>query len=646
MIEGITNKKPPDIYKTYKHSFHKIIRLDPEDVMKDKINDAVVRTNLIVSRTYKVLRLYLLKQHNEYKNMFSFTDKENVKILDDLIRSFFTVTCQKGQGKQKKVKQELVDFYQNEYLPLQVSEELYIKRNLNQTLNYEIKKMITCYKNNITANYFNYLFRYINTVFDYKTNEEYLSLLTKASKEEIKEYKNQHFGQLKKVKQDLLKGTFDSEPTYHEWIRSNRERIVPLEYEKSIPFDLKCNPLRYIQFMVNMVQKLEESEKKLFQIFPIRTNITLKHIDIDTKSLVELSNLKDKKIYLDDIKGYKEFLWNKYFKMKYMKDKKNYKFNDRIQTDGVSVSLSYIQYEHYGRKNVRQKKLKELPVEFPYIDEVDYDALCSHSEKNNIVFIDPGKNNLLYCKDKLNVYFRYTKNQRVKETERIIIQNKLLKLKKKHKIQEQESILSTHNSKTLNYEKFKEYIKVKEKLDNDLHDFYCQEYLRKFKRRLYINTQRSESKLIKNLKEKYNDSTFVIGNWNITKQMRHFISTPCIGLKRLLAKHFNVLTMDEFRTSCLSHIDNTKVNNLQITNAMRHETKKVSLHPVLMLTQKNGRMGCISRDKNAVINFEKIFNQYLKDKTRPKPFCRSTISSRRKAFKQSTTPQGDKVVSK
>ena len=74
---------------------------------------------------------------------------------------------------------------------------------------------------------------------------------------------------------------------------------------------------------------------------------------------------------------------------------------------------------------------------------------------------------------------------------------------------------------------------------------------------------------------------------------------------------------------------------------MRHETKKVSLHPVLMLTQKNDRMGCISRDKNAVINFEKIFNQYLKDKTRPKPFCRST-----KSHELSTTPQGDKVVSK
>ena len=49
----------------------------------------------------------------------------------------------------------------------------------------------------------------------------------------------------------------------------------------------------------------------------------------------------------------------------------------------IYYTLSYIQYEHYGRKNVRQKKLKELPVEFPYIDEVDYDAL-----RSSFVFVD------------------------------------------------------------------------------------------------------------------------------------------------------------------------------------------------------------------------------------------------------------------
>ena len=41
-----------------------------------------------------------------------------------------------------------------------------------------------------------------------------------------------------------------------------------------------------------------------------------------------------------------------------------------------------------------------------------------------------------------------------------------------------------------------------------------------------------------------------------------------------------------------------------------------------MLTQKNNGLRCISRDKNAVFNFKKIFNFYLETKGRPQRFCR------------------------
>jgi len=41
-----------------------------------------------------------------------------------------------------------------------------------------------------------------------------------------------------------------------------------------------------------------------------------------------------------------------------------------------------------------------------------------------------------------------------------------------------------------------------------------------------------------------------------------------------------------------------------------------------MLTQKNNGLGCISRDKNAVLNFKKIFDYYLETKGRPQRFCR------------------------
>ena len=41
-----------------------------------------------------------------------------------------------------------------------------------------------------------------------------------------------------------------------------------------------------------------------------------------------------------------------------------------------------------------------------------------------------------------------------------------------------------------------------------------------------------------------------------------------------------------------------------------------------MLTQKNNGLGCISRDKNAVLNFKKNFDYYLETKGRPQRFCR------------------------
>ena len=102
--------------------------------------------------------------------------------------------------------------------------------------------------------------------------------------------------------------------------------------------------------------------------------------------------------------------------------------------------------------------------------------------------------------------------------------------------------------------------------------------------------------------------------------MRNFISTPNISLKRLLAKHFKVLTIDEFRTSCLNYKTNKKVENLKLYNKKTEKYEKI--HQVLILTEKSNVSCCISRDKNAVYNFEKITKQYLLDKTRPYMFRR------------------------
>jgi transposase len=98
------------------------------------------------------------------------------------------------------------------------------------------------------------------------------------------------------------------------------------------------------------------------------------------------------------------------------------------------------------------KLLKESSREL-YIDELnDY----SHLQGKKIVGIDPGKEDLIYCVDgaskDANV-FRYSQNQRRKETKMKKYKNIMLGMKTKKingkNVIEYETELSKHNRKTL-----------------------------------------------------------------------------------------------------------------------------------------------------------------------------------------------------
>ena len=54
---------------------------------------------------------------------------------------------------------------------------------------------------------------------------------------------------------------------------------------------------------------------------------------------------------------------------------------------------------------------------------------------------------------------KYTNKQRIRETERIKIQNQIQQIKEKKNIDKIENELSNYNSKTCDYNKFKEFIK-------------------------------------------------------------------------------------------------------------------------------------------------------------------------------------------
>ena len=109
------------------------------------------------------------------------------------------------------------------------------------------------------------------------------------------------------------------------------------------------------------------------------------------------------------------------------------------------------------------------------------------------------------------------------------------------------------------------------------------------------------------------------GDWGVTKQMRGFISTPGIGLKRKISERFKIYNLDEFRTSCINNETKTLCENLYLPDK-KNQSRKI--HSILTCQMENQRLGCINRDWNSVQNMKNIVDYWFKHKERPQIFKR------------------------
>ena len=132
-------------------------------------------------------------------------------------------------------------------------------------------------------------------------------------------------------------------------------------------------------------------------------------------------------------------------------------------------------------------------------------------------------------------YFSYTNRMYLKETKRLKYQTLLKNYKDKIGITKIEEGLNKYNSKTCNIEKFQEYINAKIKANETLVPLYQEQKFRQYKWYGYINKKRTEDNMVNKIVKKYSkDHIIIIGDWSIGKQMRNFISTPNLTLKRKL----------------------------------------------------------------------------------------------------------------
>jgi len=211
----------------------------------------------------------------------------------------------------------------------------------------------------------------------------------------------------------------------------------------------------------------------------------------------------------------------------------------------------------------------------------------------------------------------------LKETKRLKYQALLKNYKNKIEITKIEEGLNKYNSKTCNIEKFQEYITAKIEANEKLVPLYQDIKFRQYKWYAYINKKRTEDNMVNKIAKKYSkDHIIIIGDWSIGKQMRNFISTPNLTLKRKLQETFRVYNIDEFRTSCLSYKTEEPCENLYLKFKKDKKQKERKIHSILTYKMENNRKGCINRDKNGCKNIQKVFNSYIEIGERPEKYRR------------------------
>ena len=666
-------KKPPDKYNCLKLHISSIIKKNDINIKENMniLQNAIIRSNDITTKTYFLLRLWILeKYHNNL---------EIPEITTDTISMCMKSMMKLSSGQKPKGNNSIL---LNEFQKLHTF-QLEDGSNLSSILDYYSTTMLTSIENNIKIRFFDYIKRFVNCYFKY-LYKEYL---------DNKEFKKQFYKEINLVKNDILNNTVTCDKKYHIWLKENRYKIVPEKYETNYYYDIKVSPYKYLKHMIFMCLELEKIERKSFQFFPLQTNSIPRHIQIDTKALVELFVETKKHQKLLDIwitknkiiekgknKGKpknktkadlyncleinKEFIWDTFFNIK--QTIKNYIFDHTIITDGYSTSLRFIHKDFFDEekekkdnkklekkelqglnkeekdkikedKKQRQKEQKKQKLlenkdkpkklkkeekqenpEFSYIDEVPKEFL-----EGKHIFIDPGKRSLFSMMDDDGNYFSYTNRMYLKETKRLKYQLLLKNYKDKIGITKIKEGLNKHNSKTCNIEKFQKYITEKIKANETLVPLYQKLKFRQYKWYGYINKKRTEDNMVNKIVKKYSkDHIIIIGDWSIGKQMRNFISTPNLTLKRKLQEIFKVYDIDEFRTSCLSYKTEEVCENLYLKFKKDLKQKERKMHSILTYQMENNRKGCINRDKNGCKNIQKVFNCYMETGERPEKYRR------------------------
>ena len=166
-------------------------------------------------------------------------------------------------------------------------------------------------------------------------------------------------------------------------------------------------------------------------------------------------------------------------------------------------------------------------------------------------------------------------------------------------------------------------------------------------------SRKSEDKFLDRMASKFGkDAVIAYGDWSRSSQMRHFVPTKGVGMRKLIAKRFCTVSVNEFRTSklcckCFGQLEHLCVKsdaeklpkkddlkNKGISQTIKKDSiakkkkKKKKVFRCLICREcessESKQPTFVTRDLNSALNIRQLARQWMTDKTRPEPFRRET----------------------
>ncbi len=659
--------------------------------------NTVAKVNILTTHTYLFLKLLLLHFIEKEPSKFPIVDKE---FICDIFRVIGTRTDNRGStiSSHNASRHEMItNFYNQRYYHLVPSYENLNYDHLGHVVPYSAIEMETNINNNVFMRFEAHFIKYMKVYYNIKQKKLDIRKNFTDNEERKKQFA-ELFRKFNSVCQDILFFTEEIENSeYRDYILNMRKYLfgnnpntdkkgktynllrnvsfkrknalgkfeTKLE-KRTFTFYVKQHPEKYLYSFIMLAKLYEEynvgkEEKiKLFNIIPLQTSLVPNHICIDNQGLIDLLPKGEYKKWANGNLKQKPTIWNWVFNLNRKEfRKKNHNFHFMIKTDGISCSIVFkmpasIENNYVAKKSkyeemqyIQDQIIREVKDQYGNVQRFLTPEGLKMKEMTKVC-IDPGMQDLIHCGAYVNGEFRsfrYTQNQRRFETKSRKYQ-KLREKIKTHYVQYCEQQLSLLNSKVSSYAKFRKYILYKNYYNIPLREHYSKRVFRKLKLYTFINTQKSEARMMNNFQKIFGGPEKVCigyGDWSKGSfNMPGHEPTMSKKLRRMFVeKGYQTNLINEYRTSITCNecggeltkfLYKEKKRRMSNEVSKRIESKEVLCHGLLRCETSKGQ-SCKTvhnRDKNAVKNMLVILDHLFEFGERPKEFSRKWIAERKK----------------